>query len=509
MIPNIKNIVYLMLENRSLDNVLGWLYERESPANFIPSNSTPIYDGLQTGDYSNPDGNGNQIPVTKIDPSQGQTIPAVDPHEEFAHVQIQISNKMSGFFSDFVTTDTQNPKEIMMCYTPESLPVLNSLAKNFAVSDAYFSSIPTQTNCNRAFSLTGNSIGAYHYFGNKRTAMVDNHWQVDGFGAPYEFTEKTVWNVLNDKGHSSKEDWMVYYGQTWPGTEFNKFCFTQDLLWPHMQDQRDHFADLSEFFDKASNGSLPTFSFLEPIWYEQLVEHGVTIGHNGNDYHPPGNVCTGEAFLYKIYEALSTSPNWENTLLIINFDEHGGTFDHVQPPSNVAAPWKNIDDGTLPPDDNVANFPFTSLGVRVPLILVSPLIEEKTVFRSNISVPFDHTSVIATILSHFDIPRNEWGLGSRTANAPEFGNVVTLDIANARKNITVTPPLGPCTTPPDLAVNDLQTMIMHRSLARAAEKHNYPNSAFNDLVQNHFENVQTMSQLNEKAAIILKEITNS
>src|SRR5207244_2988041 len=130
--------------NRSFDSVLGWLYDGDRPAHIIPPTGSPVFDGLKPG-YGNPDGNGGTIPVSKITQSQGQRIPGVDPNEEFQNVQVQIAVTdgvpMGGFYQDFCTTSSSNPAEIMECYTPQSLPVLNSLAKQFAVSDAYFSSI--------------------------------------------------------------------------------------------------------------------------------------------------------------------------------------------------------------------------------------------------------------------------------------------------------------------------------------------------------------------------------
>jgi len=505
MLQNIKHIVYLMLENRSLDNVLGWLYENSAPLNFIPQNNTSPYNGLQTGSYSNPNGNGGTVPVTQITTEQGQTIPAVDPNEDFANVQLQIANNMQGFYTNFVTTNPTNSAEIMETYTPQSLPVINSLAKQFAVSDTYFSCIPTQTNCNRAFSLTGNSIGNFRDSSGYRTAMVNNHWEMGltDMGDPYTFTEPCIWKVLNNNGYSSLNDWQVFYGQTWPGSE-NNYCFTQDLLWPTMGDNSTNFQNISQFFTLAASGDLPKFSYLEPIWYE--IKDG--IGHMGNDYHPPANLGCGEQFLYSIYEALKASPAWPSSLLIINFDEHGGTYDHVEPSVIVPTPWENPDDGTAPPNDNDIYFAFNTLGVRVPLILASPLIKEGTVIRSSTGEPFDHTSVIATILNHFNIPKTNWGLGSRTANAPTFEDVITLDPEHARTNVSIAPPLNNnCEANETSTPNDLQLMIMHRFLRHVVVRENkFSVNRYNELYEELFQDISTMGKLNAAAKNILARI---
>jgi phospholipase C len=156
MKDSIEHIVYLMLENRSFDHLLGWLYEQDEPIHFIPGSrvgfKAPPYNGLNTGKYYNLDANNKKVYASEIKPSEGQKIPDVDPNEAFEHVQIQIANNMQGFVKDF-SSNTSDPGQIMQCYSPSSLPVINYLAKTYAVSDVYFSSIPTQTNCNRAFSL--------------------------------------------------------------------------------------------------------------------------------------------------------------------------------------------------------------------------------------------------------------------------------------------------------------------------------------------------------------------
>lgn len=485
-----------MLENRSLDNVLGWLYENDNPKNIIPANSSIEFNGLQTERYSNPtnpqDPNSQRIPVGKVI-TGNQKVPSVDPHEDFLNVQKQISNNMQGFFSNFKDCGSSNSAEIMDCYTPESLPVLNGLAKEFAVSDAYFSSIPTQTNCNRAFSLTGNSIGYWSESNKEIGARVNNEWEkgIHDFGDPFEFTEKTIFNVLSDNGYSSQDDWSIFYNQTWPGVSpYNgNYCFTQDLLWPNIKLKKysSHFKTFREFQIEARNGQLPKFSYLEPTWYEE--KYG--IGHNGSDYHPPGNVGCGEKFLFDLYNTLKSSPKWGNTLLIINFDEHGGTYDHVEPPI-AKTPWENEKDGTIEPHNKECNFDFKLFGVRVPLILVSPLIKKQTVFRSSTNIPFDHTSVIATILNHFNVPKHNWNLGSRTANAPTFENVINL--ASPRNDIKPIPnPINSnCIADEESYPNDLQIMIIKRMIRRHIKENNLPKKDFYELFNKLFNEIEQM-----------------
>ena len=508
---DIKYIVYLMLENRSLDNVLGWLYTNangDKPSHFIPppNPKNPIelnYNGLATGSYYNPDGNGNMIPVTQISVNDGQGIPSVDPNEDFKNTQEQIANNMTGFYTNFLKapTPSQNPAEIMASYTPASLPVLNSLAKSFAVSDAYFCSVPSNTNANRAFSLTGNSIGDDTDIG-PNTAMVNTPDRL----YPFTFNGPTIWDVLNSKGYSDPSKWMIYYSQLWFSP---KYCYTQDMFWASLQNSQNiaNYQTLLQGLDGAgpTGWVLPEFSYIEPLWCTEPI--GST---NGNDYHPPANLGCGEHFLYELYTALQASPYWENTLLIINFDEHGGTYDHVEPPTNVKAPWFDTKQGTSAPDNYEVPFDFQSLGVRVPLILISPLIEEKTVIRSDTGTPFDHTSVIATILNHFRITKDEWGLGSRVANAPTFENVITLPVNKARTNVTISSPLTEgCTTgaaATAVPANGLQFHITQRALAHEAKKKNIPQEQLNAIYESNFKDVITIKDLNDATTKALEAL---
>ena len=92
---------------------------------------------------------------------------------------------------------------------------------------------------------------------------------------------------------------------------------------------------------------------------------------------------TRRGFCQSIYDALTSNEEaWKETLFIYSFDEHGGTYDHVPTPWGAKAPWSDLSDGTAEPNLFEGDFKFDRFGVRVPLILVSPLVPESTVFRS-------------------------------------------------------------------------------------------------------------------------------
>lgn len=448
-LPNIEHVVFLMLENRSFDNVLGWLYEDTAPVHIIdgPSTQGRPFIGLQGGSHTNRFDDDPTAHAVQRGTANLHT-PDPDPHEPYLHVTKQLFGidvppcgernqpqnptpntpaTMDGFLADYATTRTspigplaviadecgllgriakklssQISKEqalaILETYTPEQLPVLNGLARDFAVSDHWFSSVPTQTNTNRAFSVCGTSLG-----------LTDNAGTLFGF-VPDRFKTDTIWDRLTAAGKSSPDDWMVYYQQKLFGLK----VYTQAAF--NIPDPDTHVASIDRFFEQVETDTLPAFSYLEPIWL------GAHIGNNGNSYHPPAQLEPGEAFVKKLVTKLSANKEqWDKTLLMVTFDEHGGTYDHEPPPWGATPPWGD----EAPGFDCEHDFGFDRFGVRVPTILASPWIEKNTVFRSQTDVPYDHTSMIATILTWMGVDRSEWKLGERVANAPTFEGVLT------------------------------------------------------------------------------------
>ena len=180
-LSEVQHIVVLMLENRSFDHMLGYLYSAEG--NVTPAGQA--FEGL-TGSESNPDANGNPVTVFKIEPTTPNAyyMPGGDPGEGYMATNSQLFGRntaaagpaappMQGFVKDFAYTLGWQSREhgwkilpgttasdIMGCYTPEALPVLSALAKGYAICDRWFSSAPTETLPNRAFAAGGNQPGA-------------------------------------------------------------------------------------------------------------------------------------------------------------------------------------------------------------------------------------------------------------------------------------------------------------------------------------------------------------
>lgn len=438
ILSKVKHIVVVMFENRSLDNMLGWLYPAgTAPAVALPAGSPPLFDGLVPG-MSNPHTEGGpggrtrQVPVTPcVDNAQ---VPNPDPQETFSNVAFQEFRStgtasadvapMQGFVDNYATTGTTDPAQIMQSHSVKQLPVLSALARSYAVSDAWFCSVPSQTWPNRAFVHAGTSNG-----------RVDNGHPPD----PLRWDVPTIFNVLKSIGAS----WSVY----------SDSILTPSLtrtMFPKLWDPwlTPHFKQFTAFVDDCANNTLAQYSFIEPSFMQ-----------DPNDQHPPHDVNAGEAFLRAIWAAVSASPGWNETLLIVTFDEHGGCFDHVLPPFGAVPP----DTASKPGDQG---FGFDRFGVRVPAVLVSPYIAAGTVFRSPTAVPYDHTSILATLRDWIGIPAASMLGSARVAAAPNLAQVLTLDVA--RTDLPYIPTPVPVTAQPAMtaAPNDLQRSLVSGSARR-------------------------------------------
>jgi phospholipase C len=335
-----------------------------------------------------------RVPV--VEGCTDNTIPNPDPEETFDNVTYQIYGPegpkenpkwpMSGFVVNYerATFSVSAAGQIMESYRSSQVPVISALAQNYAVSDAWFCSVPSQTLPNRSFFHTGTSNG-----------NVDNGAPAD----PYDWNVPSIFNLFDAVGGS----WAVYSNAILAPPLTRTFL---PGLWD--RSYHDHFQDFRAFQEACANNSLPPYSFIEPRFI-----------FDPNDLHPPHDISRGEQFLYQIWEAVSESPGRNNILLIITYDEHGGCYDHVLPPLGAANPdsaGKSGSEGCL----------FDRFGVRVPTVVVSPFVQAGTVFRSDTATPYDHTSVLATLRDWLPISSNQMLPSRRIAVAPNLGQVLTL-----------------------------------------------------------------------------------
>jgi phospholipase C len=254
-----------------------------------------------------------------------------------------------------------------------------------------------------------------------------------------DFDGPTIFNVLDSIGAS----WNVYSDATLAPSLTRSFA---PRLWPNRFDPR--FQGFDAFLNDCANNSLPQYSFVEPRFML-----------DPNDQHPPHDVAAGDQFLYRIWQAVSQSPAWNHILLAIMYDEHGGCYDHVLPPTGAVSP----DSASNPGKEN---FKFDRFGVRVPVILVSPYVQAGTVFRSNTSTPYDHTSILATLRDWLEIPTASMLTSARIKAAPTLEQVLTLSAPRVVKPTIAPPQTAPAPTSLALPPNVLQKSLLKGAARR-------------------------------------------
>jgi phospholipase C len=314
---------------------------------------------------------------------------------------------MQGFVYNYELKNAENLQNapiIMNCFTPAKVPVISSLALYYGVCDHWFSSIPSQTLCNRSFMQAGTSSGYVNNDGSDGILFINN--------------TPTIFNVLSDAGKS----WKVYCGG-WTITSL--VLLTQEQVWDFAL-QPGRFEHIKDFLaDAQKPGGLPAYSFIEPNYIDSVV-HGPE-----NDMHPEShavqlfgrsNVEQGEKLVYDIYNAIRSSPDWEKILFLIVFDEHGGCYDHVCPPTSALSP-----DGVVIPTEKPGGtgFKFDRLGVRVPAIVISAYTPPGTILNTT----FDHTSALSTVANALGLPTGK--LGERQKAAKDVSEALSLPTARS------------------------------------------------------------------------------
>lgn len=439
--PGFDHVVVVMFENRSFDNVLGRLYRADE-------RSREDFDGLNQGSYSNPDPSGNPVPAYVYEGPTDSIMqqPQPDPGEHYPHVNTQLFNLITpetnahielygqtepynapppgaeatndGFVSDYIVNFRRvkkrepTPEEYRVAmggFAPEMLPVLSTLAREFGVYDRWFAGVPSQTFCNRSFFHASTSHG-----------YVTNHSGDDYYKWINAPDAPTIFNRLEEAGIP----WRIYYD----GTQL--VSLTGLLHAPVLQKYwKTNFREFAQFEIDAERGDLPAYSFIEP----RMV-------FNHNDMHPPwgearegrldlgdgefirlensanSDVRAGDALIGQIYDAIRgaaspTGSNAMNTALVITFDEHGGTYDHVAPPT--AVPPDNAGEGEM-------GFGFDRLGLRVPAIVVSAYTARGTVIHDEMH----HGSVINTLCRLHGLSP----LTARDAAANPLFNAINLTV---------------------------------------------------------------------------------
>jgi len=381
---DIETIVIVMMENRSFDHYFGALSLLEG---------RPV-DGLPSGiALPRPDG-------SLVEPFRMDERCVADPPHGWESSRRQVNGGANdGFvrehFARVVEREGFPPAtgdQTLGYHDRSQLPLLYSLADEFALCERWFCSVLGPTWPNRMFLHSAQSNG-----------RMNNAFPEDLVAG---FTWPTIYDRLGDAGI----DWKGYFGD---------LSFL--LLWGRLRNQTARLVEIETFFDDARSGRLPPVCSVEPNFF----------GPAANDDHPPHDFARGQAFLSSVIHAVAQGPQWDRSLILVTYDEHGGFYDHVPPPSV---------------DDERAADDFDQLGVRVPGLVISPYTRPGYVSSKLV----EHSSAPAFIEWIFGLPP----LGIRDAQAGFF--LDTFDVGRIhRRDPRPLPALPILDLHPDLAAECL------------------------------------------------------
>ncbi len=396
----IKHVFVLMLENHSFDHIFAM-------------SGLPGIEAATTADSNTYYG---QTYHVKAGAPASMT---TDPGHEFADVAQQLFGDNGGFAINYATSrsettgvpDKAHIGDIMACFdTPTQLPVILQLAREYAVCDFWFSSLPGPTWPNRFFVHGASSA----CLDRSPTTLNEVDWVSHAHG--YTFEHGTLYRALDARfpglsgatgtGHA----WRIYndfHNRYRPQREFMhggwipqvaslKDVGLLDVRHLHSLDASGQWIDN---FAKDLQGEYPyPYTFIEPNYgrsfFDKQSPYAGPSYREGSSQHPEDDCHGGECLIKDVYEAIRNAPLWNDSLLIIVYDEHGGFYDHVSPDRpEFRAKAVPPGDGNVNALQALNGFDFARFGLRVPAVIVSPRIQAGTVDHTI----YDHTSILATV----------------------------------------------------------------------------------------------------------------
>jgi len=421
LLPQIKHIVVLMMENHSYDNYLGMLHGR--------GEGFPLDRDGQPGAV-NRDANGRAVRAFHLpSTAQHQGLPSQSWHathrqwaegrcDGFVASAQQVQSQAAGGTADGDVDTTPAAADAAMGYWCErDLPFYHGLARTFPLADRWFSSCLGPTFPNRRFLVAGTAHG-----------LIDD--------SPYDLLDYPPAGTIFDMLTAHQISWANYYPVTAEQSRWRHLArhkrkmarrrlmsfgrahprvtrgvrkdlqFTADVFPLGIGRYMQHVHSTDQFFADAADGTLPAFCIVDPDFQAFSEEN-------------PQDIRKGESFAAEVINAVLSGAGWPHTLLIWLYDEHGGYYDHVPPPP------------AIPPDDvagrsaignggslerlfrpvfprlvrrkenlDVGPHRYDRYGFRVPAVIVSPYARPDYVS----SVVFDHTSVLRLVEEKWNLP---------------------------------------------------------------------------------------------------------
>jgi phospholipase C len=344
----ITTMVFMMMENRSYDHLMGARALEGLGGN-----------GL-TAAMTNPNMAGDAVPIFEV--GGADAVCVLDPPHGWESCRAQMNGGlMDGFVTAYEAAhSTSGLNQVMGYLTRAHEPVTWALADSYTSCDQWHCSVLGPTIPNRMYWHSGTSQG-----------QQDNRNPSGGI----------AWDTIYHRLYDKSIDWTYYYG------DVPTLAFITGL--PGLQDRLQR---MEKFFEDAEAGTLPPVVYIDPAF-------------SMNDDHPPHHTILGQQLIASVYTALANSPQWKNTLFVLTYDEHGGYFDHVAPPSDGA--------------DEFADLGFNQLGIRVPALVMGPYAKQGAV----VSTRYEHSSALKHIQNHFGLEP----LWMRTEQASDLTDCLDLD----------------------------------------------------------------------------------
>jgi phospholipase C len=407
LLPQIKHIVVLMMENHSYDNYLGLLTGRGEGFPLGPDGEPEV---------ANTGAHGEAVPAHHL--ASTVQVPN-NPSQSWHATHLQWDDgKLDGFVTATQALLPEADASVAMGYWDErDLPFYYGLARTFPLADHWFSSCLGPTFPNRRFLISGTAHG-----------LIDD--------LPVDLTDYPPSGTIFDLLTRHDISWVNYHpiagGRSRLAravqhrtkaarrrlrilrtlspralTQLQKdMQFTADVYPFGMARYMLHVRGTDDFFGDAANGTLPAVSLVDPDFKVYSEEN-------------PQDIRKGESFAAEVINAVMHGQGWADTLLIWMYDEHGGYYDHVPPPAAVppddvpgrsvvaSRTWlhavlRRLAPGYVRNVEKLDQGPqsYDRLGFRVPAVVVSPYARPDYVT----SQTFDHTSVLKLIEQKWNLP---------------------------------------------------------------------------------------------------------
>ena len=441
----IKHLFVLVMENRSFDHMLGF--------QGITGKDTQTGAATKAKDLVGP----NNVAVSEpfndfgnlrysVSPTAGDTtFNKHDVQHQFLDVLTQLCGQTegqtvaangglkggdyptvaeatkTGFAADYATkSDSSNPGEPMRCFAPGAVPVITTLAKEFVLCDHWFSAMAGPTEPNRMFVHAATSDVWDDSPSNSDYEEIFGAKSV-GANAGITFENGTIFDALR----RAKVPFRIYAGDGFPQVGL----LSGISLYDDVDDFANFAADINEpTYDAA-------YTFIEPRY--DTISQQLGLSFVNNSQHPANSVALGEALIKEVYETIRNSPRWNQSMLIITWDEHGGFYDHITPPRAAKIPTKSHPNGIEGKDHG---FMFDQYGPRVPAIVISPWCPQNMIEHRQL----EHSFIPATIEQLFGLSpltnRDRGVVGLQTLATLTAPRTVTTQIPNP---VTAAEPNGP------------------------------------------------------------------